>query len=473
MSLPVIAIVGRPNVGKSSLLNSLARRMISIVEPTPGVTRDRVSTLCEVNGTHFELVDTGGYGIEDHDDLTEHVERQISFAIDRSTRILFVVDVMTGILPLDLEVAKLLRPFHDRVMLVANKADDTAKELQASEFMRLGFGEPIIVSALHNRGRQDLLETLAEAVGQSDEVPLDPVMKVAVIGRQNTGKSTFINSLAGEEHVIVSEVPGTTRDAVDLRFEIEGRAFVAIDTAGVKKRSRWAGSIEFYGYTRVVKSISRADVCVLFIDSTKDITSVDKKLARIVADEMKPCVLVVNKWDLVNDRASTDDYSAYLTKTVPEIDYAPVVFTSAKDSHNTDAVIDTAWSLFKQSRTRVSTGQLNRALADALSGRGPSPKRGSKVPRIYYATQVSILPPTLVLFVNHPSLIRNTYKRYLLNCLQAHLPFQEVPIRVLFRARRGRDTPDISRGSWEKDVKAGGLPEDGRGGHGDSIDQPT
>lgn len=453
MFLPVIAIVGRPNVGKSSLLNCLVRRRVSIVEATPGVTRDRVSSLCEVDGVHFELVDTGGYGIEDHDDLTEHVERQIGFAIEQATRILFVVDVMTGIVPLDVEVAKLLRPYHDRVMLVANKADDTAKELQASEFMRLGFGEPFITSALHNRGRHELLEALAETLEESDTAPKDAVMKVAVIGRQNTGKSTFINSIAGEEHVIVSEVPGTTRDAVDLRFEVDGRAFIAIDTAGVKKRSKWSGSIEFYGYNRVVKSITRSDVCVLFIDSTKEITSVDKKLARYVADEMKPCVLVVNKWDLAKERASTDDYSAYLTKTMPEVDYAPIVFVSAKDSHNTDAVIDTAWSLFKQARTRVSTGQLNRVLAEALAGRGPSPKRGSKAPRIYYGTQVGVTPPTIVLFVNHPSLIRHTYKRYLLNNLQTYLPFEEVPIRVLFRARRGTKTPDVSRPSWEAEVE--------------------
>lgn len=452
MFVPIVAIVGRPNVGKSSLMNCLMHRKVSIVEATPGVTRDRVSCMCEVEGTHFELVDTGGYGIKDHDDLTEHVERQISYAIEQATRILFVVDVMDGIVPLDLKVATLLRPYQDRVTLIANKADDTAKELQAAEFMRLGFGEPMITSALHNRGRRDLLEKLAEIIGDTGEAPPEPIMKVAVIGRQNTGKSTFINSLAGEEHVIVSEVPGTTRDAIDLRFEVDGRAFIAIDTAGVKKRSKWSGSIEFYGYNRVEKSIMRADVCVLFIDSTKDITSVDKKLARKVADENKPCVLVINKWDLAHDKASTDDYGDYLTKTIPEVDYAPVVFTSAKDSHNTDAVIDTAWSLYKQARTRVSTGQLNKVLAEALSGRGPSPKRGSRPPRIYYATQVSILPPTIVLFVNHPSLIKNTYKRYLINNLQAHLPFEEVPIRVLFRARRGRVTPDVSSGKWEEAI---------------------
>ncbi|MCB9850073.1 MAG: ribosome biogenesis GTPase Der [Phycisphaerales bacterium] len=443
MSLPVVAIVGRPNVGKSSILNWLTRQQISIVEATPGVTRDRVSALIELRDTYFELVDTGGYGIEDHDNLTEHVERQIAFAINRASLILFVVDVRDGMVPLDVEVARLLRPHHDRVVLIANKADDATKEPDSAEFVRLGYGEPLAVSALHRFGRGNLEDLIVERLGDSaHEVPTDPVMKVAVVGRQNTGKSTFINALAGEEHVIVSEVPGTTRDAVDLRFEQDGRAFIAIDTAGVKNKSKWAGSIEFYGYTRVMHSIRRADVIVLFIDSTEAITNTDKKLARAVAEELKPCVLVINKWDLAKDAAATDDYGDYLTKTMPEVDYAPVVFTSARDAHNTDAVIDTAWALFKQARERVGTGELNRVLEVALAGRGPSPKRGKKPPRIYYATQVGVAPPTIVCFVNHPQNIKEDYKRYLLNRMQEHLPFAEVPIRLIFRPRRGRGAPD-------------------------------
>jgi GTP-binding protein len=304
MSLPVVAIVGRPNVGKSSLLNCLVRRMVSIVEQTPGVTRDRVSAHCEEEGVWFELVDTGGYGIVDRGDLSEHIERQITFAIQRATLILFVVDVATGLTPLDSDVARLLRSYNDRVVLVANKADDNSKRPLAAEFMRLGYGEPVVVSAMHGNGRSELVETIVERVRtHAADAPSDPIMKVAVIGRQNTGKSTFINALAGEEHVIVSEVPGTTRDAIDLHFDIDGRSFVAIDTAGVKKKSRWGDSIDFYGYTRVLASIRRADVCVLFIDATAEITTTDKKLARYVADEMKPCVLVVNKWDLAKDRA--------------------------------------------------------------------------------------------------------------------------------------------------------------------------
>ena len=443
--MPLVAIVGRPNVGKSSILNWISRRMVSIVEATPGVTRDRVSTICAIDDTYFELVDTGGYGIEDHDNLTEHVERQISYAISPAHLILFVVDTRDGLVPLDVEVANLLRPHQDRVLLVANKADDAAIEPDVAEFLRLGYGEALPVSALHRLGRGALQEIILERLGDvQTSAPTDPIMQVAVIGRQNTGKSTFINALAGEEHVIVSEIPGTTRDAVDLRFEQDGRAFIAIDTAGVKKKSKWAASIEFYGYTRVMHSIRRADVNVLFIDSTEAITTTDKKLARAVSQELKPCVLVINKWDLAKDAASTDAYGDYLTKTLPELDYAPVVFTSARDGHNTDAVIDTAWALFKQARERVGTGELNRVLAEALSGRGPSPKRGNRPPRIYYATQVGVAPPTIVCFVNHPKNIKEDYKRYLLNRMQEHLPFAEVPIRLYFRARRGADLPDGS-----------------------------
>jgi len=440
MALPVVAIVGRPNVGKSSLLNCLVRRMVSIVDPTAGVTRDRVTAVCEYEETYFELVDTGGYGIEDHDNLTEHVERQIQYAISQASLVLFVVDTLAGVTPLDVEVARMLRGRDMPIQLVANKTDDPAKDHQVAEFIRLGHGEPTCVSALHSRGRFDLLELIAERIRDIPSEQLgEPVMKVAVIGRQNTGKSTFINALAGREHMIVSEIPGTTRDAVDLQFERDGRTFVAIDTAGVRRKSKAAASIEYYGYTRVLRSIERADVVVLFIDATEQIRSVDKRLAGLVAEAYRPCVLVINKWDLAAGKAGTDEYDDYLAKSLTMLDYAPVVFCSAKDGHNVDAVIDTCWSIYKQSQTRVSTGKLNAVLQAALSERGPSAKRGSKPPRIYYATQVAVSPPTIILFVNHPRLVTPNYQRFLLNRLQQNLPFGEVPIRMVFRARRDDD----------------------------------
>ncbi len=438
MALPVVAIVGRPNVGKSSLLNCVARRMVSIVEPTAGVTRDRVSELISLDDDfYFELVDTGGYGIDDPDDLTEHIERQILLAVDQAGLILFVVDAHDGIMPLDQEMARLLRKHTDHVVLIANKVDSPAQEPTAAEFGRLGYGEALLFSATHHYGRRELMELIAERLaGLAGETPDEPIMKVAVVGKRNTGKSTFINALAGEERVIVSERPGTTRDAIDVAFEQDGRAFVAIDTAGVRKKRKMADAIEFYGYTRAERSIRRADVVLLFLDVAEKISRVDKKLATLVREQYKPCVVVINKWDLAKGRASTEDFGEYLSKVCPELDYVPVVFTTATKNHNVDAAIDVAWSLFTQAGVRLGTGKLNAALSAILEERGPSAKRGAKRPRIYYATQVAVRPPTIVMFVNRPSLVTQNYQRYLLNRLRECLPFHEVPIKLVFRARR-------------------------------------
>ncbi|MBN1347060.1 MAG: ribosome biogenesis GTPase Der [Phycisphaerae bacterium] len=437
MALPVVAIVGRPNVGKSSLLNSLAGRLISIVDPTAGVTRDRVSAICEIDETYFELVDTGGYGIEDSDQLTEHVEQQIMYAVSQASLVLFVVDVRAGVAPLDKEVAQLLRRFELDVVLVANKADTEKHETASAEFYSLGFGEPMCVSAKHGRGRDELIQRILESARSAGgDRPSEPVMRIALVGRRNVGKSTFVNALAGQERVIVSEVPGTTRDAIDVQFEIDGRSFVAIDTAGVRKKSKISSDVEFYSYSRATWSIRRADVVLFLIDATEPVSQVDKKLGAYIAEYDKPVVVVINKWDLAKGRASSEDYGEYLDKVLPELRYAPITFVTAKKTKNVQATIDVAQSLFNQSLMRVGTGRLNEALRHALDVRGPSSKRGAKPPRIYYATQVGILPPTLVLFVNNPSLIDEGYRRFLLNRMREHLPFKEIPIRLLFRARR-------------------------------------
>lgn len=437
MGLPVIAIVGRPNVGKSSLFNALVGKRTSIVQARPGVTRDRVSAIHDYDDHYFELVDTGGYGIEDQDDLTEHIERQIHFAIDQASLILFVVDTHDGIVPLDVKTAELLRRHHDRVRLVANKTDAPHLSPQASEFGRLGFGAPLCVSAVHGLGKRELREMIAERVGSAaGSAPGDPVMKVALVGRRNTGKSTFINALAGEERVIVSEVAGTTRDSVDVRFEKDGRVFLAIDTAGVRKKSRLSDPVEFYAYTRASKSIDRADVVLFLLDSTEPVGQVDKKLAKLLVDSYKPVVLVVNKWDLAKGRSSTEAYGEYLGKVLPGLEHAPVAFTSAKDHRNVYSAMDVASSLFKQYHTRVSTGRLNQVVQALLAERGPRFNRGSATPKVFYATQVATAPPTILLFVNRPSHFTVGYERFLVNRLQAALPFGEIPIRLVLRARR-------------------------------------
>lgn len=438
MPLPVVVIVGRPNVGKSSLFNAIARRRRAIVEPTAGVTRDRVTAVCDIDEAYFELVDTGGHGVVDRDDLSEHVEQQIQYAIDQAYLILFIVDARDGPTPLDRDTAELLRRHTDRVRLVANKVDAMHLADGTGEFVRLGYGEPLAVSAVTGYGRSELFGLIRESVlGVADESPPDPVIKIAIVGKRNAGKSSFINVLAGQQRVIVSETPGTTRDSIDVRFEKDGRTLVAIDTAGVRKKSKIADDIEFYAFTRATHSIHRADVVLFLIDATVPVGHVDKRLARLIAEEYKPCVLVVNKWDRAKDRASSDDYGEYLTKVLPQLSYAPIAFTSATTGRNVFSTIDVAAELFKQSRLRVGTGRLNQALRDAVATVKPRSKRGRKPVRFFYATQVSTQPPTIVVFVSAPSLVAKGYERFLQNRLRERLPFEEIPLRFIFRARRG------------------------------------
>ncbi len=438
MPLPMVAIVGRPNVGKSSLLNMLAGRRISIVDPTAGVTRDRIVALCEMDGLYFDLVDTGGYGIVDRDDLGAQVEQQIRYAVEQANLILFVVDARDGLMPLDSVIAEWLRKAHRPVMLLANKVDSPNARVDLAEFHRLGFGSPLPVSALHRGGESELKERLAEFLRPlaQDAAPCDPVMKLAIVGKRNVGKSTFINALAGQERVIVSEVPGTTRDAVDVRFERDGHVYMAIDTAGVRKKSKLSDDIEFYSFHRAELSIRRADVVLFMLDATADVGGVDKRLGAYIAGQFKPCILVVNKWDLAKGRADTDAYGEYLLKMLPGLEYAPVAFTTARDARNIQSVIDLAASLFKQARTRISTADLNVVIEELSSEVVPRPRRGSAPVKIFYGTQVSTEPPTLVFFVNDPARVTPSYERFLLNRLRERLPFPEVPLRLTFRGRR-------------------------------------
>ena len=437
MALPTVTVVGRPNVGKSSLLNMLAGRRISIVEPTAGVTRDRIQAMCEHRGVFFDVVDTGGYGIVDRDDLSVDVERQIAFAVREATLILFVVDGREGIVPLDQAVAHWLRASTCPVLLLANKIDAPDMPNEVGELSRLGYGEPLPVSALHHRGEKKIKNWIVENLpDETDTRPADPVMKIAIVGRRNAGKSTFINALAGQERTIVSEIPGTTRDAVDVRFEHNGQQFIAIDTAGVRKKAKIADDVEYYGYHRAELSIRRADVVLFMMDATKDVGSVDKKLGRYIVDQYKPCIQVINKWDLAKDRASTEDFGEYLFKTMSGLAYAPVAFTTAMQSKNVQTVINLATELFKQSRARVSTGELNRVINAIMEDNVPRPGKGRNPVRILYATQVAVCPPTIVLFVNDTTRIATTFERFLISRLRDMLPFAEVPIRIIYRGRR-------------------------------------
>ena len=441
MALPVVAIIGRPNVGKSSLLNALAGERISIVEPTAGVTRDRVSVVVNVGHKYFELVDTGGYGIVDRDDLSEHIKKQIFTAMHSADLVLFVVDIRDGVMSLDVTIAQLLRKEKMNVMLVANKADEEKMFPQAGEFHKLGFGEPLCVSAVNNVNQGFLKEQIVKRLSHLPHVekPKAAVMKVAIVGKRNAGKSTLTNAIVGEERVIVSEVPGTTRDSIDVRFEKDGRTIIIIDTAGVRKKSKLADSIEFYSFSRAQRSVKQADVVLFLIDSTTPISTPDKKLAQLIAEEYKPCILVVNKWDLAKDQASSDDYAEYLGKIFPFLKYCPIAFTTASEARNVQSVLDLAMELFKQANTRISTAKLNKAIEIIKEERGLGSKRGGSLPKVYYATQVTVAPVTILLFVNNVDYFDESYRRFVVGRLRDYLPTQEVPIKLYVRSHKSED----------------------------------
>ena len=441
MAVPVVAIVGRPNVGKSSLFNCLAGRRIAIVEPSAGVTRDRVSALCRAGNRFFELVDTGGMGVQDVDNLTAQVERQIENAIDQAGVVLFVVDARAGLMPLDQEVARRLRYVTKPILCVANKCDTEAIDAQAAEFYKLGRGKLVCVSAQQKRGKKELLGLIGERLpaDQAPDPALDVTMKLAIVGRRNTGKSTFINSLAQSERMIVSEVPGTTRDSVDVRCERDGKVFIAIDTAGVRHKGSISSDIEFYSMARAERSVRRADVVLLFLDPRARVSKVDQQLAGYVLEQHRPAIFVVNKWDLMTPMP-TGKFGAYLRSVFPSLDYVPIAFITAQSGKNVQAVLNLAQNLHKQASARVGTGDLNRLIRQAVTQQAP-PLRQNRRPKIFYGTQVATNPPTIVLFTNGPELFDNTYQRYLLKVFRDHLPFCDVPIKLYLRRKRRQDEP--------------------------------
>jgi GTPase len=467
-SLPVVAIVGRPNVGKSSLLNALVGRRISIVQDMPGVTRDRVSMPLAIGEKYVELVDTGGYGFVDPDQLTEHIRHQIDLAMTQANLVLFLVDCQDGLTSADEEIAALLRRRGIKTVLVANKADGPNADINLGDFARLGLGTPIGVSALNVRNLDQVIDAIAQNVDMADaptHVP-EPQMLVAIVGKRNAGKSTLVNSIAEiyEGHgdrVIVSEIPGTTRDSVDVRFDKEGKSLVVIDTAGVrKKRHMVTNDIEFYSFHRAQRSIRRADVVLMLIDATEPVSEPDKKLARYIAEQFKPVVLVINKWDLAratlqeqargkpvegasapakdftkfDDHGVMEEYRKYLDEELKHLDFAPIAFVTAKEGKNVQAVIDLAQHLYKQSHTRVTTHKLNTTVRALLAERRPSTPTGRRA-RIYYVTQTAVAPPTIVLFVNNPEFVNAAYQRFMVNRFRELLPYPEVPIQLIVRQR--------------------------------------
>jgi GTP-binding protein len=459
--MPTIAIVGRPNVGKSSLLNALAHKRISIVQDMPGVTRDRITTPLQIGGHWIELVDTGGYGFVDPDQLTEHINHQIELAMARADLVLFVVDCIDGLTTADQQIALLLRRKDVKTLLIANKADSDKADVALSDFARLGFGTPLGVSATNDRNIDDVIAAIQRNVdlsGAPTQMP-EPQMLVAIVGKRNAGKSTLVNAIAqiyedDPQRVIVSEVPGTTRDSVDVRFDKDGKTLVVIDTAGVrKKRHMVTNDIEFYSFHRAQRSIRRADVVMMLVDGTEPLSEPDRKLSQYISEQNKPVLLVVNKWDLsiatareiregtpeanISDEKLMEEFETYLHTELPHLNYAPVAFITAKDGKNVQSALDMSQHLFKQSNERVGTGRLNAAIEQIFAERVPTTSHGQR-PKIMYATQVDVAPPTIVLFVNNPLLFDSSYQRFVVNRLREMLPFKQVPIRLMIRGREAQ-----------------------------------
>jgi GTP-binding protein len=434
MAVASVAIVGRPNVGKSSLLNRLAGRRVAIVEPTPGVTRDRVTIEIRHAGRRFELTDTGGLGLFDEIDLKAAVEAQIATAIDRSDLVLFVVDGKEGSVPGDQLAAERLRRAGRPVLLVVNKVESRSDELGLGAWLRLGFGEPVAVSALEGHGTTDLLDAIVQRLparpDEQQERP--PGLYFAIVGKRNSGKSTLINALAGEPRVIVSEIPGTTRDAVDVEIEWDGRRLVAIDTAGVRKKGSLQDAIELFSYTRATESIRRAQVAVLLFDVTETISQVDKKIAAYCVQHHKPVVLAGNKTDLA-DRVDLTRWEEYIHQQLPGLDHAPVCFLSARDGRNLETLLELVLELHEQANLELPTPRLNQVLQEAKTRLLPR-SRGLQ-PKLFYGTQIGRDPLRILIFVNEPKLFRGQYDRYLQNRLRDAFDCAEVPLQLVFRRR--------------------------------------
>jgi GTP-binding protein len=438
MSKPIVAIVGRPNVGKSTLFNKIVGRRLSIVEDTPGVTRDRIFGDAEWCGRQFSLVDTGGLEPASRDVLLTQMREQAQIAIDSASAIIFVTDLRTGVTATDQEVADLLLKSGRPVVLCVNKCDSVGQPpVEFYEFYNLGLGDPVMVSSVHGHGTGDLLDRVMETLPeQQEEEPDGEIIKVAVIGKPNVGKSSLVNRVAGENRCIVSDMAGTTRDAVDMTIENRHGTFTFIDTAGLRRRSKVEDSVEYYSNLRAEMAVERADVCLILIDGTVGFTDQDSKVAGIAHEAGKGCIVCVNKWDAVEkDDKTMDQMRLKLAEDFSFMSYAPIIFISAKTGQRLDRMFELIKMAAMSNAMRVTTGALNDVLAQAVNRVQPPTDKGRRL-KIYYMTQASTKPPTFVCFVNDHELFHYSYQRYIINRIRETFGLDCTPVRLMIRDKK-------------------------------------
>ena len=442
MSLPIVAVVGRPNVGKSTLFNKLVGKRLSIVEDTPGVTRDRIYSKCEWRNREFMIVDTGGIEPASDDVILAQMRRQAQVAIEKADVIVFLTDMRCGVTADDYEVASMLQKSGKPVILAVNKCDGIGEPPpEFYEFYNLGMGDPFPVSALHGHGSGDLLDEIFKYFPKEDTPEYDEeYIKVAVIGKPNVGKSSLINRIAGEERAIVSDIAGTTRDATDTIIENEDGKYVFIDTAGIRRKSKITEKIEHYSVLRAYMAVDRADVCVIVIDALVGFTDQDSKVAGYAHEQGKACIVAVNKWDAVDKSTGTiEEYTNDLKEKFSFMSYVPFIFISAKTGQRVDKLFELINSVNSQNCMRITTGMLNDVLSYATTRVQPPSDKGRRL-KIYYMTQASVRPPTFVVFVNRADLFHFSYQRYIENQIRQTFGLTGTPVRFVIRERDNQDT---------------------------------
>jgi len=444
---PNVAIIGRPNVGKSALFNRIARRRIAIVHGEPGITRDRISTEAEAGGKKFTLWDTGGIIGGGETELTDQVRASAERAMKDSDLVLFVVDAQEGLNPIDSDLARFVRRQRKPVLLVVNKVDHSTHEPYSDEFAQLGFDKAFSISAAHGTNIRELLSEIGRLLpngSETAEYRIADAFKVAIVGRPNAGKSSLINALVGNRRSIVSELPGTTRDSVDIQYEREGRHYVFIDTAGIRARSKHSSSVEVFSVMRAEKTIDRADICVLIVDTAEGVKRQDRRIAGLIQKARKPCIILLNKWDLVrpsrNQRGAMEELIGSARAELFFIDYAPVLVTSALTGEYADRIFKMIERVRRGAQAHIGTGKLNRLLHAAIASNPPA-MRGGKRLKLFYATQAPdegqrpIPPPEFVLFVNAPGLVGDPFARFLESKIREAEPYIGLPVLLKFRAR--------------------------------------